>query len=50
MGTNSSANKSFKVSEVSKPSNAINKRHTFAIISHPDAGETSTTEKLLRTR
>lgn len=28
-------------------SNAINKRRTFAIISHPDAGKTTITEKLL---
>ena len=27
--------------------NALNKRRTFAIISHPDAGKTTTTEKLL---
>lgn len=26
---------------------AINKRRTFAIISHPDAGKTTLTEKLL---
>ena len=28
-------------------SNEINKRKTFAIISHPDAGKTTLTEKLL---
>ena len=27
--------------------NEINKRRTFAIISHPDAGKTTITEKLL---
>ena len=27
--------------------NEINKRRTFAIISHPDAGKTTLTEKLL---
>ncbi|HQR50810.1 MAG TPA: GTP-binding protein, partial [Methylophilaceae bacterium] len=27
--------------------NAVNKRRTFAIISHPDAGKTTLTEKLL---
>ncbi|MCP3897730.1 GTP-binding protein, partial [Moraxella sp.] len=27
--------------------NEINKRRTFAIISHPDAGKTTVTEKLL---
>jgi len=43
MGTN----KGSKVSEVSKLSNEINKRRTFAIISHPDAGKTTITEKLL---
>lgn len=43
MGTN----KDSKVSEVSKLSNEINKRRTFAIISHPDAGKTTITEKLL---
>lgn len=31
----------------SKLSNEINKRRTFAIISHPDAGKTTITEKLL---
>ncbi|MGB1428141.1 MAG: GTP-binding protein, partial [Cycloclasticus sp.] len=31
----------------SKLSNEINKRRTFAIISHPDAGKTTLTEKLL---
>ena len=29
------------------PENAVNKRKTFAIISHPDAGKTTLTEKLL---
>lgn len=32
---------------MSKNSNEINKRRTFAIISHPDAGKTTLTEKLL---
>ena len=32
---------------VSNYSNEINKRRTFAIISHPDAGKTTITEKLL---
>lgn len=27
--------------------NSVNKRRTFAIISHPDAGKTTLTEKLL---
>ena len=30
-----------------KYANEINKRRTFAIISHPDAGKKSLTEKLL---
>ena len=30
-----------------KYQNEINKRRTFAIISHPDAGKTTLTEKLL---
>ena len=47
MGTNSGTNKGSKVSETSKLSNEINKRRTFAIISHPDAGKTTITEKLL---
>ena len=29
------------------PENTVNKRKTFAIISHPDAGKTTLTEKLL---
>ena len=29
------------------PENITNKRKTFAIISHPDAGKTTLTEKLL---
>ncbi len=33
--------------ENSKIVNEINKRRTFAIISHPDAGKTTITEKLL---
>ena len=32
---------------MSNYSNEINKRRTFAIISHPDAGKTTNTEKLL---
>lgn len=45
--TNLSTNKGSKVSEDSKLSSEINKRRTFAIISHPDAGKTTITEKLL---
>jgi len=33
--------------EIMKYTNEINKRKTFAIISHPDAGKTTLTEKLL---
>ena len=29
------------------PQNEINRRRTFAIISHPDAGKTTLTEKFL---
>ncbi len=47
MDTNLGTNKGSKVSEASKLSNEINKRRTFAIISHPDAGKTTITEKLL---
>ena len=32
---------------MSENDNAINARRTFAIISHPDAGKTTITEKLL---
>ena len=32
---------------MSDTANAINARRTFAIISHPDAGKTTITEKLL---
>lgn len=33
--------------EIEKPMNPIEQRRTFAIISHPDAGKTTITEKLL---
>lgn len=36
-----------QVKLIMKYSNEINKRRTFAIISHPDAGKTTLTEKLL---
>mgnify|MGYP000283698853 FL=1 len=29
------------------PTDAVSRRRTFAIISHPDAGKTTLTEKLL---
>ena len=35
------------VSSMSELQDKINKRRTFAIISHPDAGKTTLTEKLL---
>ena len=47
MGTNLSINQDSKGMSDSKLSNEINKRRTFAIISHPDAGKTTVTEKLL---
>ena len=39
--------KSLPLRPIMKYSNEINKRRTFAIISHPDAGKTTLTEKLL---
>ncbi len=34
---------------MSYPLEEVNKRRTFAIISHPDAGKTTITEKVLYT-
>ena len=47
MGVNLGVNKGFKGMVDSNFVNEINKRRTFAIISHPDAGKTTITEKLL---
>ncbi len=47
MGTNLGTNKGLSGMTDSNLSNEINKRRTFAIISHPDAGKTTITEKLL---
>ena len=47
MGVNLGVNKGFKGMVDSNFINEINKRRTFAIISHPDAGKTTITEKLL---
>jgi peptide chain release factor 3 len=47
MGTNLGTNKGFEGMSDSNFINEINKRRTFAIISHPDAGKTTITEKLL---
>lgn len=37
----------FSVTNYMKYANEINKRKTFAIIAHPDAGKTTLTEKFL---
>ena len=47
MGVNLGVNKGLWCMADSNFSNEINKRRTFAIISHPDAGKTTITEKLL---
>ncbi len=47
MGVNLGGNKGFSCMSDSNFVNEINKRRTFAIISHPDAGKTTITEKLL---
>lgn len=47
MGVNLGVNKGFMGMVDSNFVNEINKRRTFAIISHPDAGKTTITEKLL---
>lgn len=47
MGLNSGVIKDSNKVTDSKLSNEINMRRTFAIISHPDAGKTTVTEKLL---
>lgn len=47
MGTNLGTNKGSSGMSDSNFINEINKRRTFAIISHPDAGKTTITEKLL---
>ncbi len=47
MGVNSGGKKGLVGMSDSNLSNEINKRRTFAIISHPDAGKTTITEKLL---
>ena len=47
MGRNLGANQGFRSMSDSNLSSEINKRRTFAIISHPDAGKTTITEKLL---
>ncbi len=47
MGTNLGTNKGLEGMADSNFINEINKRRTFAIISHPDAGKTTITEKLL---
>lgn len=47
MGVNLGVNKGFMGMMDSNFVNEINKRRTFAIISHPDAGKTTITEKLL---
>jgi len=47
MGVNLGVNKGFKGMVDSNFVNEINKRRTFAIISHPDAGKTTITEKVL---
>ena len=39
--------KDIKMSNTKETINEINKRRTFAIISHPDAGKTTLTEKFL---
>ena len=36
-----------KISKNSMSHNEVNRRRTFAIISHPDAGKTTLTEKFL---
>ena len=41
------ASQTLPLRPIMKYSNEINKRRTFAIISHPDAGKTTLTEKLL---
>ena len=47
MGVNLGVKKGFRGMSDSNFVNEINKRRTFAIISHPDAGKTTITEKLL---
>lgn len=47
MGTNLSRIKEFNAVADSNFINEVSKRRTFAIISHPDAGKTTITEKLL---
>lgn len=47
MGTNLGTNKGSSGMSDSSFINEINKRRTFAIISHPDAGKTTMTEKML---